>query len=203
MAKSALTQLQEQIEAVRREAFAAGYAAAMQSIRDVASQPAPGAAPVAPARRAGGVPPRRHEPRRREPRRRAGRARSVPPPGRRSGPAERRTSSRGAAPMRGSSKRCYNRMRRAPCAPPRSAARCSATRAWRWRLPRSAMRSASWKGATPPSRSPTARPGAIAVIAAPPRADSLLPQFVRHPRESGGPRQPSKTLGSGFPLSRE
>ena len=48
MAKSALTQLQEQIEAVRREAFAAGYAAAMQSIRDVASQPAPGAAPVAP-----------------------------------------------------------------------------------------------------------------------------------------------------------
>jgi hypothetical protein len=52
MAKSALTQLQEQIEAVRREAFAAGYAAAMQSIRDVASQPAPGAAPAraAPAR---------------------------------------------------------------------------------------------------------------------------------------------------------
>jgi hypothetical protein len=48
MAKSALTQLQEQIEAVRREAFAAGYAAAMQSIRDVASQPAPAAAPVAP-----------------------------------------------------------------------------------------------------------------------------------------------------------
>jgi hypothetical protein len=47
MAKSALTQLQDQIEAVRREAFAAGYAAAMQSIRDVASQPAPGAAPVA------------------------------------------------------------------------------------------------------------------------------------------------------------
>jgi hypothetical protein len=47
MAKSALTQLQEQIEAVRREAFAAGYAAAMQSIRDVASQPAPGARPVA------------------------------------------------------------------------------------------------------------------------------------------------------------
>jgi len=47
MAKSALTQLQEQIEAVRREAFAAGYAAAMQSIRDVASRPVPGTAPVA------------------------------------------------------------------------------------------------------------------------------------------------------------
>jgi hypothetical protein len=52
MAKTALTQLQDQIEAVRREAFAAGYAAAMQSLRNVASQPAPGAEPVA-ARRPG------------------------------------------------------------------------------------------------------------------------------------------------------
>jgi hypothetical protein len=52
MAKTALTQLQDQIEAVRREAFAAGYAAAMQSIRDVAAKPAPGAEPVA-------TPPRR------------------------------------------------------------------------------------------------------------------------------------------------
>jgi hypothetical protein len=47
MAKTALTQLQDQIEAVRREAFAAGYAAAMQSIRDAAAQPAPGATPLA------------------------------------------------------------------------------------------------------------------------------------------------------------
>ena len=47
MAKTALTQLQDQIEAVRREAFAAGYAAAMQSIRDFAAKPAPGAEPVA------------------------------------------------------------------------------------------------------------------------------------------------------------
>ena len=53
MAKTALTQLQDQIEAVRREAFAAGYAAAMQAIRDAASQPAPGAAPAAPGRRPG------------------------------------------------------------------------------------------------------------------------------------------------------
>ena len=43
MAKTALTQLQDQIEAVRRETFAAGYAAAMQSIRDFAARPAPGA----------------------------------------------------------------------------------------------------------------------------------------------------------------
>ena len=47
MAKTALTQLQDQIEAVRREAFAAGYAAAMQAIGDFAAKPAPGAAPVA------------------------------------------------------------------------------------------------------------------------------------------------------------
>jgi hypothetical protein len=46
MAKTALTQLQDQIEEVRREAFAAGYAAAMQAIRTVTSQPAPGAAPA-------------------------------------------------------------------------------------------------------------------------------------------------------------
>ncbi len=41
MAKTALTQLQDQIEAIRREAFAAGYAAAMQAIREAASHPAP------------------------------------------------------------------------------------------------------------------------------------------------------------------
>jgi hypothetical protein len=55
MAKTALTELQDQIEAVRREAFAAGYAAAMQAIRDAASQPAPGAAPAA-ARASGRTP---------------------------------------------------------------------------------------------------------------------------------------------------
>lgn len=53
MAKTAINQLQEQIEAVRREAFAAGYAAAMQSIREAAAKPAPGAEPAASA------PPRR------------------------------------------------------------------------------------------------------------------------------------------------
>ncbi|MGE5268481.1 MAG: hypothetical protein ACM3JG_02290 [Thiohalocapsa sp.] len=45
MARTALTELQEQIEAVRREAFAAGYAAAMQSIREFVAKPAPGAQP--------------------------------------------------------------------------------------------------------------------------------------------------------------
>jgi len=45
MAKTALTQLQEQVEAIRREAYAAGYAAAMQAIRDFAARPG-GAAPA-------------------------------------------------------------------------------------------------------------------------------------------------------------
>ena len=55
MAKTALNQLQQQIEAVRREAFAAGYAAAMQAVRELATKPAPGAetatAPAARGRR--------------------------------------------------------------------------------------------------------------------------------------------------------
>ena len=43
MARTALNTLQDQIEAVRREAFAAGYAAAMQAVRELAGKPAPGA----------------------------------------------------------------------------------------------------------------------------------------------------------------
>jgi hypothetical protein len=50
MAKTALTQLQDQIEAIRREAYEAGYAAAMQAIRDFAVRPSTGS-PTAPRRR--------------------------------------------------------------------------------------------------------------------------------------------------------
>jgi hypothetical protein len=71
MAKTAVNQLQEQIEAIRREAFAAGYTAAMQAIREVAAKPAPGAAPAPAAprrqqrgvRQAAAVPARRGRPR--------------------------------------------------------------------------------------------------------------------------------------------
>jgi hypothetical protein len=49
MARTAINQLQDQIEAVRREAFAAGYAAAMQTVRELAAKPAPGAAETAAA----------------------------------------------------------------------------------------------------------------------------------------------------------
>ncbi len=90
MAKTALTQLQDQIEAVRREAFAAGYAAAMQSIRDFTAKPAPGAEPAAARpqrrRRSAAVPARPGRPaRQRQPRaaaaspRRAGRAQAGRP----------------------------------------------------------------------------------------------------------------------------
>ena len=52
MAKTALSELQQQIEEVRREAFAAGYAAAMQAVRELTSRPAPGPeAPATPQRR--------------------------------------------------------------------------------------------------------------------------------------------------------
>ena len=56
MAKAAMTELQLQIEAVRREAYAAGYAAAMQVISELASRPAPkaGTAAAAPGRRGRG-----------------------------------------------------------------------------------------------------------------------------------------------------
>ena len=53
MAKTAVSQLQEQIEAIRREAFAAGFEAAMQSVRQFASTHAPDKGPQSaePARR--------------------------------------------------------------------------------------------------------------------------------------------------------
>ena len=41
MAEEALTQLQAQIEAIRREAFAEGYAVAMQSVKELAARSAP------------------------------------------------------------------------------------------------------------------------------------------------------------------
>lgn len=83
MAKTAINQLQDQIEAVRREAFAAGYAAAMQSVRELAAKPAPGAEAAAPA------------PQRRQ--RRATSARAVGVP-RRSG--ERRSRTAAKPPVR-------------------------------------------------------------------------------------------------------
>ena len=56
MSRTAVTELQQQIEEVRRESYAAGYAAAMQVISDVASRPAPkaGTTAAAPGGRAPG-----------------------------------------------------------------------------------------------------------------------------------------------------
>lgn len=50
MAKTAVNQLQEQIEAIRREAFAAGFEAAMHSVRQFISTQTPDAAPQSAAR---------------------------------------------------------------------------------------------------------------------------------------------------------
>jgi hypothetical protein len=56
MAKTAISELQQQIEQVRREAFAAGYETAMQTVRELASRPLPGAAtPSSRPRARGGV----------------------------------------------------------------------------------------------------------------------------------------------------
>jgi hypothetical protein len=54
MAKTAIGQLEDQVELIRREAYEAGYAAAMQAIREIASRPAPAEnrpTPAAPAQR--------------------------------------------------------------------------------------------------------------------------------------------------------
>jgi hypothetical protein len=41
MAKASMTELQRQLEAIRHEAFAAGYAAAMEAVHELASRAAP------------------------------------------------------------------------------------------------------------------------------------------------------------------
>jgi hypothetical protein len=66
MAKTALNQLQEQIEAIRKEAYAAGYRDAMQAVRELAGRE-PGAAPASsrPARAPATPAPRARQQRRR------------------------------------------------------------------------------------------------------------------------------------------
>jgi hypothetical protein len=56
MTKAAMTGLEQQVEDVRRQAYAAGYAAAMQVILDATSRPEPkaGTTAVAPGRRGRG-----------------------------------------------------------------------------------------------------------------------------------------------------
>jgi hypothetical protein len=62
MAKTAMSQLEDQVERIRHEAYEAGYAAAMQAIWEIASRPASAEnrpTPAAPAQR--GRPPRQPE----------------------------------------------------------------------------------------------------------------------------------------------
>lgn len=98
MARTALNQLQDQIEAVRSEAFAAGYAAAMQSIREFAAKAAPGAA--APA--AAAAPRQRRAGRARQPASPPAAATAAVPRQRRGrAPAAAATSATAPAPRRG------------------------------------------------------------------------------------------------------
>ena len=61
MAKTAMTQLEDQVELIRREAYEAGYATAMRAIREIASRSTPSEnRPTPTARR--GRPPRQPQP---------------------------------------------------------------------------------------------------------------------------------------------
>src|SRR4051812_8606340 len=92
MAKTAVNQLQEQIEAIRREAFAAGFEAAMRSVREFASAQTPETGPQSAER-----------PRRRAPQRTRA-ANSPSPPG--TATAEpRRRAAQTARPQRGTNAR--------------------------------------------------------------------------------------------------
>jgi hypothetical protein len=108
MAKTAMNQLQDQIEAIRREAYQAGYAAAMQAIRDFAGRPAGAAAaprvatPRAAAPRA--ATPRAATPRAATPRRAA----AKPAAAEKAAPRRRRAPARATAsgrPQRGTNAR--------------------------------------------------------------------------------------------------
>src|SRR5258708_8192371 len=79
MAKTAMSQLEDQVELIQREAFAAGYAAAMRAVHEIASRPAPAEnlpTPTAPTRR--GRPPRQPQPAPRKAQARRARADSKP-----------------------------------------------------------------------------------------------------------------------------
>jgi hypothetical protein len=89
MAKTAVEELQQQIDTIRREAFHAGYAAAMEAVRELASRSAPQPDEGAAASRRG-------------PRGRS-QGRATPRQGRRAAPS--RTRSRRRRPERGANAR--------------------------------------------------------------------------------------------------
>ena len=79
MAKTAMSQLEDQVELIRREAFTAGYAAAMQAVREIASRPAPAESrPISATTARRGRRPRQPHPAPRKARARRARADSKP-----------------------------------------------------------------------------------------------------------------------------
>ena len=156
MVKAAVTELQQQIE-VRRDSYAAGYAAAMQVMSVAASRPAPkaGTTVAGPSRRGRG-------------RVRQAAPAAKPTRPRRSGASETTRPSANGRAQRGTNaliiEEILKAMSPSPVRPGRSA-RHYKTTASRYPSPRSTTRCANWKRATRPS-SPTARVGVIG--AAPP-----------------------------------
>ncbi len=140
MTKTALIRLQDEIDAVRREAFTEGYAAAMQSVREFASRPPPAASALSGSPEIEADPAMDH----------------------------RRLKDR--RPRRGTNAQLIESVlqsiapRAARPTEIRNALRRSA--GWRWPSPRSGMRSGNWKPATWPNKSPTAKPGAISATMA-------------------------------------
>jgi hypothetical protein len=104
MAKTAMTQLQDQIEAIRSEAYAAGYAAAMQAIRDFTARPSAGAA-AAPRTRAAARPAAARPAAAAKPAAAATPAAPRQAPVRRARRAARKAAPAGARPQRGTNAR--------------------------------------------------------------------------------------------------
>ena len=135
MAKTAMSQLEDQVELIRREAFAAGYAAAMKrSMRSRLGRLQPRTYLLRRHRR-GAVDRLANHSRLPARRRHVGRALTASP----------QQNASNAGRMRGSSRRCFERARRRRSARPRSAPPCSATKVCHWPLRRSAMRLDSWR----------------------------------------------------------
>jgi hypothetical protein len=170
MVKAAVTELQQQIE-VRRDSYAAGYAAAMQVMSVAASRPAPkaGTTVAGPSRRGRG-------------RVRQAAPAAKPTRPRRSGASETTRPSANGRAQRGTNaliiEEILKAMSPSPVRPGRSA-RHYKTTASRYPSPRSTTRCANWKRATRPSRSVAARVGVTAAATQAERRVSCAQLSVR------------------------
>ena len=168
MAEATLTQLQTHIEAIRHEAFAEGYAAAMEAIRELSSRSVTQQGRNIPALKGGTD----GEGQAQQPERRRGASPLRTSSAARRSPARARSTRviasvtrrpRGRR-QRGTNARMIHAIlkqhRRVACGKRRSAMRYR-PKAFRWRTRPLAMRSDSWRRARRPSRSARPRAGVI------------------------------------------